>query len=189
MKSKFSYSTLMIVLGLGLGTSLSAFAQDDADDTHQISVVVPTVALLDLETSSVRNFSAAFTQATPLEAGDKVTAPAANSTLWLNYSSIQTAEISKKVLVETSALVPGVDINVVAAASTTGSGDKGDPTTAFNLTVAPQPLITGIGSAYTVSGPNNGHLLTYAFASNNTNYADLRSGTVTVTVKYTLADE
>jgi hypothetical protein len=90
--------------------------------------------------------------------------------------------------VETSALVAGVDINVTAGASGTGVGTLGTSQGALNLAVTPKKLIDGIGSAYTTSGPSKGHQLTYAFLSTDAAYADIRSGSTTVTVKYTLAE-
>ncbi|QRQ99871.1 hypothetical protein [Dyadobacter sandarakinus] len=188
MKKGFKVSTSVLLFALSLGFSFSSSAQDTNTDNHQITVEIPTVALLDLETSGTKNITASFTQPTPLEAGDKISAPANNNTLWLNYSSIQTGTTTKRVDVKSSALVNGVDIHLIAAAAATGAGTKGTPTAGFNLTAADQTLINGIGSAYTVSGPNNGHQLTYAFTSADANYANLRSGSTTVTVTYTLAD-
>ena len=167
-------------------------AQDTQTDNHQITVVIPSVALLDLETSVSKNFSASFTQAAPAEAGDKLTIPVANADLWLNYSSILAAtglgSISRRVDVKASALVPGVTISVVAGAITTGFGSKGTPTSAVTLTTADQPIISTIGSAYTVTGPSNGHKLTYSFAALDANYAALKAGSTVITVTYTLAD-
>ena len=167
-------------------------AQDTQTDNHQITVVIPNVALLDLESSISKNFSAGFTQATPFEAGDKITIPAANTDLWLNYSSILPTtgpgSTSRRVDVKASALVAGVTIQVVAAAATTGFGTKGTPAAAVTLTTADQPIINTIGSAYTVTGPSNGHRLTYSFSALDANYAALRAGSTVVTVTYTLAD-
>jgi len=182
-----SFSTVFVFV-FALCGSFSVFAQDTRVDNHQITVDVPAVALLDLETTGSKNFTAAFTQPTPLEAGEKLTAPAANSTLWLNYSSIQTATTTKRVDVKSDVLVNGVDIHLVAGASASGFGTKGTPTAGFNLTAADQILVNGIGSAYTLTGPSNGHQLTYTFASLDANYAALRSGSTIVTVTYTLAD-
>ncbi|WP_221392212.1 hypothetical protein [Dyadobacter sp. NIV53] len=188
MRKKLTNLTFTFVLTLALGSSVSLFAQDTNTDNHQITVEIPTVALLDLETAGTKNFTATFTQPTPLEAGDKLTAPALNNSLWLNYSSIQAGTTTKRVDVNSSALVNGVDIHLVAGTSASGFGTKGTPTAGFNLTASDQTLINGIGSAYTVSGPNNGHQLTYTFAAADANYANLRSGNTTVTVTYTLAD-
>ncbi|WP_205748212.1 hypothetical protein [Dyadobacter bucti] len=189
MRTKLTGSASVLVFVLTAGSSFSVFAQDTNTDSHQITVEVPVVALLDLETSSgSENFTAAFTQPTPLEAGEKLTAPTDNATLWLNYSSIQTASTPKHVDVSASAVIPGINVHVVAGTSATGFGTKGTPTAGFNLTTSAQSLITGIGSAYTVNGPNNGHLLTYSFTALDANYANLRSGSTTIDVTYTLAD-
>lgn len=188
MKTRLTLVSFMFVVML-TGLSGRAFAQVDTHtDNHQISVVVPTVALLDLETSVSKNFTASFTKPANDEAGDKIVAPAANSTIWLNYTTIQTGSTTKKVNVKASALVEGIDIHVVAAAAVGGAGTKGTPTAGFNLTTSDQALISDIGSAYTASGPTSGHQLTYTFIADDGNYANLRSGSTTVTVTYTLAD-
>lgn len=170
--------------------TIQANAQDTNTDNHQISVVVPDVALLDLETSVAKNFSATFAQPTPLEAGEKVTVPANNTDLWLNYSSIiPTAVTGRTVKVKASALVPGVGIGVVAGTATSGGkGTLGSPTAAVTLTTVDQSLITGIGSAYTATGASNGHQLTYSFTALDADYASLRAATTAVTVTYTLVD-
>ena len=171
-------------------TALEAMSQDTRTDNHQITVVIPDVALLDLESSVSKNFSATFTQTGPAEAGDKITVPTANANLWLNYSSIlPTTVLSRRVDVKASALVTGVSISVLAATATaTGAGTKGTPTAAVILTTTDQPIISTIGSVYTVTGPNNGHLLTYSFAALDADYAALRAGSTPITVTYTLAD-
>ena len=165
-------------------------AQDTSTDNHQVTVVVPNVALLDLETSVAKNFPATFTQPTPLEAGQKVSVPTNNTDLWLNYSSIIPSTVTARtVKVKASALVPGVGIAVVAATATTGGkGTLGTPTPAVTLTTADQSLITGIGSAYTESGPSKGHQLTYSFTANDADYAALRAASTAITVTYTLVD-
>lgn len=174
---------------LGLFFVSQANAQDSNTDNHQITVVVPTVALLDLETAANKNFTASFVQPTPLEAGQKIDAPANNTDLWINYSSIISSTVtSRKVEVKASALVPGVTITVVAGASSTGEGTLGTPTSAVTLTTADQSLITGIGSAYTGTGASNGHNLTYTFTAPDGTYADLRADSTPITITYTLSD-
>ncbi|MDZ7877118.1 MAG: hypothetical protein U5L45_05585 [Saprospiraceae bacterium] len=173
--------TTLTVLGLG------AQAQDTKTDNHTITIVVPDIAILDLETGARKDFSATF--ASTKEAGDKVVLPAANTDLWLNYSSILSSSVeSRRVDVKASTLVPGVDISVEAGASSTGFGTKGTPMAALVLTTRDQPIVNKIGSAYTVSGAKNGHLLTYSFATLDENYANLRAATTPVTVTYTLVD-
>lgn len=188
MKTRFTLVSFLFVVVLA-GLSNRALAQVDTEtDNHQISVVVPTVALLDLETSVSKNFTASFTKPANDEAGEKIVAPAANSTIWLNYTSIQAGTTTKKVNVKAAPLVGGVDIHIVAAAAVGGAGTKGTPTAGFNLLTTDQVLVSDIGSAYTSSGPTSGHQLTYTFLADDANYANLRSGSTTVTVTYTLAD-
>lgn len=185
-----NFKKLTILAALAI-LGFSANAQDNNTDNHVITIVVPNVALLDLEpTTGGKDFTSTLTQST--EAGDKVTLPASNTNLWLNYSSIipTTIVTARRVSVKASALVPGLDISVVAGTSTTGFGTKGTPTSAVTLTLVDQPLINGIGSAYTVSGASKGHQLTYAFTALDANYGNLRAngaGTA-VTVTYTLVD-
>ncbi|WAC14702.1 hypothetical protein [Dyadobacter pollutisoli] len=184
MKTKFT-SLSVLVLALSFGLSMSAFAQGNIDN-HNITVVIPTVALLDIEPSGSKDITATFVA--PTEAGDKITLPANNTSLWLNYSSIQTGSTLKRVSVEADVLVAGIDINLVAGASGTGDGTLGTPQAALTLTMDPQILVNGIGSAYTVSGQNQGHQLTYSFVAADDNYANIRSGSPVVVVTYTLED-
>jgi hypothetical protein len=171
-------------------SGFAASAQDTQTDNHVITVVVPSVALLDLESSTGKNFTATFVQPTPLEAGQKLNAPADNSAVWLNYSSILPASgvLSRRVDVKLSALVPGVTMSVVAGAATTGAGTKGTPTSAVTLTATDQPIINSIGSAYTATGASNGHQLTYSFSAADADYSALKAGSTAVTVTYTLVD-
>lgn len=183
-----NFKRLTILSALAI-VSFGAKAQDTRTDNHIITIVVPDVALLDLEpTTGGKDFTSTMTQTA--EAGDKVTLPASNTNLWLNYSSIVPTTIvtARRVSVKASVLVPGMDISVVAGTSTTGFGTKGTPTSAVTLTLVDQPLINGIGSAYTVTGASKGHQLTYAFTALDANYGNLRAGSTPVTVTYTLVD-
>lgn len=186
MKNKTTLISSLFVFAL-IGSS--AYAQDTNTDSHQITVVVPDVALLDLETSATKDFTATFTKPATDEAGNKVLTPAANSTIWLNYTTIITGSTPKKVSVKASALVDGVDIRILAGAATTGAGTKGTPSAAFNLLTTDVSLISDIGSAYTASGPSNGHQITYSFLADDSKYADLRAASTAVTVTYTLANQ
>ncbi len=178
---RFTILAALTILGLG------AKAQDTRTDNHAITIVIPDVALLDLETSVSKNFSATFVQST--EAGSKVTTPTTNGDLWLNYSSIIPSTVkSRRVDVKASALIGGVDIAVVAGVSKSGFGTKGTPNAGVTLTATDQPLIDKIGSAYTATGASNGHQLSYTFTALDDNYANLRAGKTDVTVTYTLAD-
>jgi hypothetical protein len=161
---------------------------DAASDQHQISVVIPNIAILDLEASSSTAITATFVQDAPLEAGDKLTAPDPNDVVWLNYSSLVPTGVTRKINVKLSAVVPGVDIKVLAAASSTGFGAKGTPSAELTLTTADQSIVGSIGSAYTVSGASKGHKLTYNFETPDADYGDLVANTHPVNVVYTMVD-
>ncbi|AQX84191.1 hypothetical protein OZ664_10110 [Elizabethkingia sp. HX WHF] len=182
---------LSIVL---IAVSANVKAQDKNFDSHSIAITIPKVALVDIEPAASKNLTLAFTA--PTEAGQPLTAPTPNSTLWLNYSSIKSqADTTRNVTVKLTALVPGVDIKVTAAAATgSGGGTLGTPSAQLILSAADQTIITGIGSAYTGDGANNGHNLTYALnygsaAGSVASYSDLdATATATATVTYTISD-
>lgn len=166
-------------------------AQDNAIFEHTIGVSIPEVALVDIESSGSTNLSMNFTA--PNEAGSPITAPEANITLWLNYSSIKSAnDPTRTISVKLNALIPGVDINVTAAdASGAGDGTLGTPSAKLTLTASDQVIISGIGSAYTGDGASNGHNLTYEVGFGDgtaADYADLEVSSNSATVIYTISD-
>ncbi|RNA63924.1 hypothetical protein D1631_18065 [Chryseobacterium nematophagum] len=177
---------------LAISTSLSA--QDSNTDNHTITISIPEVALVDIEPAATKNITLGFTA--PTEAGNPVTPTASNTTLWLNYSSIKSvADPTRNVSVKVNAVIPGIDINVTAAAATgSGGGTLGTPSAQLTLSASDQTIVSGIGSAYTGNGANNGHNLTYALAAGSgpggvADYADLQATISTVaTVTYTISD-
>lgn len=183
-----------ILYAAALATSARFSAQDTNTDNHTITISVPEVALVDIEPAATKNITLGFTA--PTEAGNPVVANAANNTLWLNYSSIKSvADPTRNVSVRLNALIPGIDIRVTAAAATgAGGGTLGVPAAQLTLSAADQTLISGIGSAYTGNGANNGHNLTYSLAPGSgpggvAAYADLQATATTVaTVTYTISD-
>lgn len=188
-------STLSLAMSLAaLAFSANISAQDTNTDNHTITISVPEVALVDIEPAANKNITLGFTA--PTEAGLPVTPTGADNTLWLNYSSIKSvADPTRNVSVNLNAVIPGIDISVTAAAATgTGGGTLGTPSAPLILNAAGQTIISGIGSAYTGDGVNNGHNLTYALAAGGgagsvANYADLQATANTVaTVTYTISD-
>lgn len=177
-----------------LAIALNVSAQDTNTDNHTITITIPEVAIVDIEPSAAKNITMGFTA--PSEAGLPLLGPADNSTLWLNYSSIQSAaDDTRSVSVRLDAELPGIDINVIAApAAGAGEGTLGTPSQQLTLTSADQIIISGIGSAYTGDGVSNGHNLTYALALGGSSgaisaYEDLvATPTVEATVTYTISD-
>ena len=178
---------IIAVLGFGFGASAQV---DTYFDSHQVTVTIPPVALLDIEASASKDFTVAF--AAPTEAGEAIVAPTTGlNTKWLNYSSILNASgagsTSRKVTVESMAAVPaGITIGVTAG-TPTGTGTTGSSAGAVaTISTTAADVITGIGSVYTGNGPGVGSQLTYAIGLGT--YSALVAGNITVTVKYTLVD-
>lgn len=189
---KHKLSVILSLTALAFTTQLNA--QDSNTDNHTIGITIPEVALVDIEPAASKNITMGFTA--PTEAGLPITLTGTNNTLWLNYSSIKSVtDATRTVSVKLNAVIPGVDIKVTAAAATgSGAGTLGTPSAQLILSAADQTIISGIGSAYTGDGANNGHNLTYALAPGSGSgsvaaYADLQATTTAVaTVTYTISD-
>ncbi|MDR6922259.1 MULTISPECIES: hypothetical protein [Chryseobacterium] len=188
---------LNLSLAIVLFTSVFAgnlSAQDTKTDNHTVTISIPEVALVDIEPAATKNITLGFTA--PDEAGNPIIPSTANTTLWLNYSSIKSvADPTRNVTVSMNAIIPGVDLHVTAAAATgSGGGTLGTSAGLLTLSGADQIIISGIGSAYTGNGTNNGHNLTYALAAGSgpggvAAYADLQATATTIaTVTYTISD-
>ncbi|GAB3420065.1 hypothetical protein [Niabella aquatica] len=136
--------------------------------SKNVSLTLPTVALLDIEPSGTINMSFSA----PTEAGRPLTNPPLNQTKWINYTSaISPGGNSRSITASINQTVPGIDIKLLAAASSSGAGALGTPAAQVTLTTSPVTIISGIGGAYTGSGTGNGHRLTITVTPNN--YADL----------------
>lgn len=189
---KTTISLALTFAAFALSANLKA--QDNKTDNHTITISVPEVALVDIEPAATKNITLGFTA--PTEAGSAVIPNTANTTLWLNYSSIiSDAEPTRTVSVKVNPPILGIDIHVTAAGATgSGGGTLGTPAAQLTLSATDQTIISGIGSAYTGNGANNGHNLTYALAAGSgpggvASYADLKVITNTdVSVIYTISD-
>ena len=169
-------------------------AQDSNEDSHTVTIGIPEVALLDIESTTTNAISLNATA--PTEAGDKVVFNQANSDLWLNYSSIVGKNSTRGVDVQiTDGNVPsGIDLTVaVDPYQGDGEGSMGfvisEPQVLNGGTSS--NLIMGIGSAYTGNGATKGHRITYRIQQNNDtdSYSKLNfEESTTLTITYTLSD-
>lgn len=191
--NKLKLTVAMSLFAAAISGNLSA--QDTATDNHTITISIPEVALVDIEPSATKNITLGFTA--PTEAGNPLVATAANTTLWLNYSSIKSvAHPLRNITVSINTVIDGVDIHVTAAGATgSGAGLFGTSAGPLTLSATNQTIISGIGSAFTGNGANNGHNLTYALAPGSgagavAAYADLQATAtpITKTVTYTISD-
>src|SRR5690606_7452633 len=137
MKNLRILPAMLIAMVWGVGAQAQV---DDSDDSHTITVSIQPVAILDIETTSTKNFS--LGPAIPTEAGNPLDDSATNNTLWLNYSFIPSdqGEIAS-ITVQTDVVISGMDINVeAAAAAANGDGQKGTPTGEITLSTGAQVI-------------------------------------------------
>ncbi len=170
-------------------------AQDDNDDVHDVVISIPEVALVDLESATGTSIN--LGPQAPTEAGLPLDFSAqTNSAIWMNYSSIKstvndpTRNITAKI--STGTLPSGMTLTVTSAGDAgNGDGTMGTSVGAVNLTTSDQNVITGIGSAYTGNGVNNGHNLTYGLSLSVAagSYASIDADdATTVQITYTISD-
>lgn len=166
-----------------------AFAQSNTG-ASTVTVDIPAHAYLAI--AGTTSLSMPFTR--PTAAGSVIVAPSANSSLWLNYSSVGSTASNtaggRTISVKTSALIPGVDIKVASATPvmTNGNGSGGVGTAALTLTTTDQTNVSAIGSCNTGTGVNSGSQLTYSVLANLATYSALVGSTPVVTVTYTMSD-
>jgi len=150
-----------------------------------IALALPVVTLLDIEPTGT--FALNFTS--PTEAGQALTAPADNTTKWVNYTSaIVSGGLTRRITASVNQVIPGVNIRVqAAAASGAGGGVLGTSSGLVTLSTTATNIITGIGGAFTGTGANNGHRLTISLTVNT--YANLSARTNTpIVITYTITD-
>lgn len=174
--------------------SITVLAQDIQADNHQVSFSIPATSLLDIEGPGGNN-SIFFSPDAITEAGIAFDFNLSNSSLWLNYTNIKsTADGTRRITIGmTNDLPTGMTLNVSAGLDAgNGNGTKGTPISS-PITLAngaTSTIITGIGSAYTGDGVNNGHQLTYNLVFNDDDFQTLTADlNKTVTITYTIADE
>ncbi len=171
----------------------SALGQDTDSDSHNLKISFPEVALLDIEAVNGTDVNFEINSLN-VEAGDEIEIHEEENELWLNYTSlVSTNGTQRSISVESSALpeVPGLVISLTAMShSGTGGGDLGSPTTAVIPSESPVKIITGIGSAYTGDGSENGHQLVYTLDFNGEfQDLDVESGeSSSISLTYTITD-
>ncbi|WP_460473750.1 hypothetical protein [Emticicia fontis] len=149
-----------------------------------MSVTLPAIALLDLNNNSA--ITMAFQS--PTEAGSPITAPASNSTKWINLTSAVASGATRRITAQVvSGSVPnGVRLKLeTGVASGIGSGTFGSVTSPVYLTTSATTIINGIGGAFT-GNDNNGYNLTYTLEIQN--YSQLLKASASFSVIYTLID-
>ncbi len=174
----------------------SLLAQDTEIGSHILTVSIPEVAILDVE-STEASTSITIGPTAPTEAGEALDfSTVTNNALWLNYSSIKntsTGDAARTISVVATGTMPtGMTLSLtVADPAGSGGGALGSVIgggSAFTLGGGTQNIIQSIGSCYTGNLANNGHQLTYGLAMDNSDYAALDAVDTDITVTYTLSD-
>lgn len=152
--------------------------------SHKVNVSIPKVALVNIAHSSVTNGSSSIH--TPIFQNGK------SEGHWINYSSIINGDnCFRSVMVAVSGALPE-GIYVLAEATSyqgKGNGKTGIPLEKVRLSENPQPLITDIGSCYTGTGPDNGHMISYEIVTNNSEMVhNINDIIQDIRVVYTLTD-
>lgn len=152
--------------------------------SHKVNVSVPRVALINIAHNVDSKENTSFHK--PRFQNGR------SDGHWINYSSIVNHENStRSVMVAISGKLPeGVYLSVQATSyQGNGNGKTGVPSEKLNLSEIPQALITDIGSCYTGTGSNNGHMIFYAIESNQSeNIKNFNEISQDVSIVYTLTD-
>ncbi len=177
-----------IMIAVLILSMTTAYSQDSNSDNHKVTIIIPEIALLDIEPDASKDIS--ITMTAPTEAGNPL-ASSTDNNLWLNVTSIVPTGTTRDISVKINAPLAGLDLKVVAAGyAGSGYGSWGTALPQLTLTAADQTLVSGLKSGYTVNGANNGYNLTYtAEPIASSDFGDIVSSAGSdITVTYTLTN-
>jgi hypothetical protein len=189
---KLSVIIATVLFSFGGANASVSTGDDDNTATHAVAITIPTVALVDVENAEGEATTINLTpDVSALEAGEAVDFSTANdNSLWLNYTSVVASEQTRNITASISGTLPsGVSLKLQAGGISTGNGTLGSSAGEVVLSATGQNVVAGIGSAYTESGENKGHQLTYTLDMNNSSYSTLvANNNYNVTVTYTITE-
>lgn len=185
MTHKITYVLIGFLLGITLCSSAA-----DKNVSHKATVSIPEVALLALQFEGNSNVD--FVGSSTI-AGDEISISEKSKTgVWVNYSSIAGDNQKRKITATIAGEIPeGVVLKVNAEQySGSGKGKVGTSNGTVQLSESPVDVISGIGSCYTGSGIQNGHLLSYELEIDEDEFYKNQGNTsTTLSVVYTLTDD
>jgi hypothetical protein len=155
------------------------------NNTMNINLTLPTIALLDIESNGSVNLSFQALS----EAGLGLGNTSSDNTKWLNFTSAVSNGMTRKVIaqIQSGGTPSGYGIKLeVSNYSGSGMGSLGTSLGSIYLSNAPIPIISNIGGAYTGNGIGSGYNL--KFSLDILNFGMLRAGSNTFTIVYTLMD-
>ena len=169
-------------------SGLASYAQTVAN--VDLSISMPSVALVDILPSGSNSVTLQMTA--PTEAGNTVGTGSSNNTNWLIFTSAVTSGGSRSIKGDVVGTLPAgirlrLDVSAYVGSGLGFTGGNSYVTANKYLTNTPVSFIDNIKGAYTgITYGSNGFQLTYSLEIQN--YANIRSGTSNVTVRYTMAD-
>lgn len=170
MKNNFKIITTLLFIGFTL-----IFCADDNKDIHTVRIVIPKVALLDIESENTKNIT--LKMVAPQEAGHALQS-ASDDRIWLNVTSIVESGNPRDITVRIDKPIDGIDLKVFSESySGKGEGIWGTPQPILNLNSADQTLISGIKSGESGDGAFNGYNIKYIAQSNNSNFKKIAGKT------------
>ncbi|MGV3603657.1 MAG: hypothetical protein ACO1N1_20725 [Dyadobacter fermentans] len=155
-----------------------------------VSLTMPSVALVDILPSGSNAVTLQMTA--PSEAGNTVGTGAANNANWLVFTSAVAPGASRSIRGDVvGTLPPGIRLRLdISPYVGTGQGFTGGNsyvTANTYLTNTPTNFIANIKGAYTgITYGSSGFKLNYSLEIQD--FANMRSGTTSVTVRYTMVD-
>ncbi|QRQ99868.1 hypothetical protein [Dyadobacter sandarakinus] len=168
--------------------SSAAFGQSSA--STNVSITMPSVALIDLLPAGSTNIT--LKMAAPAEAGVATGTGTGNNSVWLVFTSAVTSGGSRSIKGDVVGTIPAglrlrLDVAPYTGAGVGFTGGFSYVTSNKYLTSTSTSFIDNIKGAYTGNTyGSSGFRLTYSLEIQN--YASIRSGTTTLTVRYTMAD-
>ena len=162
-----------------------AYSDDGNKDLHTIRIVIPKVALLDIESENTRNIT--LKMVTPQEAGDPLLS-SSDDRIWLNVTSIAEIDNPRDITVRIDEPIDGIDLQVQSESyAGTGYGSWGIPQPMLQLNTADQTIVSGIKSGETGDGAYNGYNIKYIAESRNSDYSKIAANAnKEIVVIYTL---
>jgi len=184
------YRSLLSILILIICLSSFVYASDK-ETSHKTHLVIPEVAMLALQHEANSNIE--FDGNVSNIAGSYIElSSAAQSSVWLNYSSVVSSNQKRKITATVLGNIPnGISIKVkTQGASNRGVGELGTGNGMVLLSNSPADIISGIGSCYTGKGIRNGQSLNYEVKiDNDLFYQNEIINDITLSVVYTLTDD
>jgi hypothetical protein len=161
-----------------------------AQTTVEVSLTMPSVALVDILPTGSTSFNLQMTA--PTEAGNAIGTGTSNAANWLIFTSAVASGASRAIKGDIVGTMPaGISLRLaISPYIGDGLGFTGGNsyiTTNTYLTNTAVSFIDNIKGAYTGTGyGTHGFKLTYSLEIQS--YASIRSGTSNITIRYTMVD-